>query len=289
MSTAALARDTFAPQRPPGMRSGLALALGVHVLLILALAWSVNWKTSEPDGVVAELWSALPQIAAPQVVSPEPTPPPVVAEPKPAPPPPRPEPVAPPREDPQIAIEKAKVEAARKAEAQKREAARKAETERERELQKEREKEREKQRLAEEQAEKKKQAEKARQEEARQARIREDNLRRMMAQAGASNDPAATGTAAQSSGPSAGYAGRIKARIKPNIVLTTSVAGNPLATVEVRLAPDGTIVSRRLTKSSGSPAWDETVLRAIDKTEILPRDVDGRVPPSMSIDFRPQE
>jgi colicin import membrane protein len=200
-------------------------------------------------------------------------------------PPPRPEPVAPPREDPQIAIEKAKVEAARKAEAQKREAARKAETERERELQKEREK----QRLAEEQAEKKKQAEKARQEEARQARIREDNLRRMMAQAGASNDPAATGTAAQSSGPSAGYAGRIKARIKPNIVLTTSVAGNPLATVEVRLAPDGTIVSRRLTKSSGSPAWDETVLRAIDKTEILPRDVDGRVPPSMSIDFRPQE
>ncbi|HEY5325335.1 MAG TPA: protein TolA, partial [Caldimonas sp.] len=78
MSTAALARDTFAPQRPPGMRSGLALALGVHVLLILALAWSVKWKTSEPDGVVAELWSALPQIAAPKVAPPEPTPPPVV-------------------------------------------------------------------------------------------------------------------------------------------------------------------------------------------------------------------
>ena len=108
-------------------------------------------------------------------------------------------------------------------------------------------------------------------------------------QAGASNEPDATGTAARTSGPSAGYAGRIKARIKPNIVLTTSVAGNPLATVEVRLAPDGTIVSRRLTKSSGSPAWDETVLRAIDKTEVLPKDIDGRVPPLISIDFRPQE
>ena len=72
-------------------------------------------------------------------------------------------------------------------------------------------------------------------------------------------------------------------------MLTASVAGNPLATVEVRLAPDGTIVSRKLTKSSGSPAWDETVLRAIDKTEVLPRDVDGRVPSSISIDFRPQE
>ena len=33
MSTASLNRDTFAPQRPPGMRSGLALALAVHALL----------------------------------------------------------------------------------------------------------------------------------------------------------------------------------------------------------------------------------------------------------------
>ena len=72
-------------------------------------------------------------------------------------------------------------------------------------------------------------------------------------------------------------------------MLTGNVSGNPLATVEVRLAPDGTIVGRKLVKSSGSPTWDETVLRAIDKTEVLPRDIDGRVPSSMSIDFRPQE
>ena len=31
------------------------------------------------------------------------------------------------------------------------------------------------------------------------------------------------------------------------------------------------------------------VLRAIDKTEVLPRDVDGRVPSSMTIDFRPYD
>jgi colicin import membrane protein len=31
------------------------------------------------------------------------------------------------------------------------------------------------------------------------------------------------------------------------------------------------------------------VLRAIDKTEVLPRDVDGRVPSSMAIEFKPQE
>ena len=275
MTAAALAHDAFAPQRPPGMGSGLGLALVVHALLIVALAWSVNWKTSEPEGVVAELWSALPQIAAPRVAVPEPRPP-VVVEPRPTPPVPRPEPAAPPRQDAQIAIERAA--AAKKAEAAKREETRRAEAERERERQR-----------LDEQAEKKKLADKARQDEAKQAAIREANLRRMMSQAGASDDPAATGNAARTSGPSAGYAGRIKARIKPNIVLTGNVTGNPLATVEVRLAPDGTIVGRKLTKSSGSPVWDETVLRAIDKTEVLPRDTDGRVPSSMSIDFRPQE
>ena len=274
MSTATLsARDAFAPRRPPGMAPGLVLALIAHALLILALAWSVNWKTSEPEGVVAELWAALPQIAAPRVSLPEPRPP--VVEPRPAPPVARPEPVTPPRVDAQIAVERAA--AAKKAEAAKHEEARRLDAERER------------QRLADEQAEKKKLAEKARQDEAREAAIREANLRRMMKQAGTSDDPAATGNATRNSGPSASYAGRIKARIKPNIVLTGSVAGNPTATVEVRLAPDGTIVGRKLLKSSGVPLWDETVLRAIDKTEVLPRDTDGRVPPSFTIDFRPQE
>ena len=274
MSAVALSpRDAFAPHRPPGMGPGLMLALIAHGLLILALAWSVNWKTSEPEGVVAELWSSLPQIAAPRVSLPEPRPP--VVLPRPVPPVPRPEPVTPPRQDAQIAIERA--EAAKKAEAAKREKARQDEAEREH------------QRLAVEQAEKKKLADKTRQDEAKQAAIREANLLRMMTQAGASDDPAATGNAARTSGPSAGYAGRIKARIKPNIVLTGSVTGNPIATVEVRLAPDGTIIGRKLLKSSGSPLWDETVLRAIDKTEVLPRDTDGRVPASFTIDFRPQE
>ena len=274
MSTATLStRDAFAPQRPPGMAPGLVLALIAHALLILALAWSVNWKTSEPEGVVAELWSALPQVAAPRVALPEPRPP--VVEPRPTPLVPRPEPVAPPRVDAQIAIERA--EAAKRAEAEKRQEARRAEVERER------------QRAADELADKKKVAEKARQDQARETAIREANLRRMMKQAGESDDPAATGNATRNAGPSASYAGRIKARIKPNIVLTGSVAGNPTATVEVRLAPDGTIVGRKLLKSSGVPLWDETVLRAIDKTEVLPRDTDGRVPPSFTIDFRPQE
>jgi colicin import membrane protein len=277
VSAIALPRDTFAPRQPPGMRSGLALAIIVHMLLIAALTWSVRWKTSEPEGVTAELWAELPQTAAPRAVPPEPKPP--AAEPRPAPPLPKAaETATSERGDAQIAIERAARERAARDEAQRAEAARRDEQQ-----------ERERERLADEQAEKKKLADKARQDEARLAAIREANLRKMMSQAGASEDPAAAGRAAQTAGPSANYAGRIKARIKPNIVLTVAVAGNPLATVEVRLAPDGTIVGRKLVRPSGSPAWDETVLRAIEKTEILPRDLDGRVPASITIDFRPLE
>lgn len=302
MSTAALRPDAFAPRQPPGMRSGLVLALLVHALLILAIAWGVRWKASEPEGVVAELWSAVPQVAAPRPTSPPPEPKPTpVVEPKPAPPPPvaKPTPVAP-QVDAQIAIERAKREKEKKDEAERLEAQHKADAQKKadekkkaeavrREETRRAEAERERQRVAEEQAEKKKLAEQAKKDEARQAALREANLKRMMKQAGTSDDPNAAGTAARSSGPSSGYAGRIKARIKPNIVLTSSVAGNPSATVEVRVAPDGTIIGRKLVTSSGVAAWDETVLRAIDKTEVLPKDVDGRVPPTMTIAFRPLE
>ena len=111
----------------------------------------------------------------------------------------------------------------------------------------------------------------------------------MLGQAGASGPPTSTGTAARDAGPSASYAGRIKARIKPNITFADTVEGNPKATVEVRLSPDGTIVGKKLIRSSGSAAWDEAVVRAIEKTEVLPRDVDGRVPSSMEITFQPRE
>ena len=111
----------------------------------------------------------------------------------------------------------------------------------------------------------------------------------MQGMAGASGDEKAKGTALKASGPSASYAGRIRARIKPNITFTEDVAGNPKAEVEVRTSPDGTILSRKLLSSSGNKAWDEAVLKAIDKTATLPRDEDGRVPPVLEISFRPKD
>ena len=118
---------------------------------------------------------------------------------------------------------------------------------------------------------------------------RQENMRRALGMAGATGGETATGNAKQSSGPSGSYGDRVAAAVKPNIVFTESVVGNPLAEVEVRTAPDGTIVQRKLIKSSGNKAWDEAVLRALDKTERLPRDVDGQVPSQFPISFRPKD
>ena len=287
MTAATAERDIFAPPKLPGMRSGLALAIAAHVLLIVAIAWSVHWKASEPEGVEAELWAAVPQTAAPRVEAPQPPPQP---QPRPTPPPPVVQlaPPTPVQQDAQIAIERERAarEKARQEELERAEAARKAAELKKREDAKKLEAER--QRLADE-AEKKKLAEQAKKDEARQASIREANLKRMMKEAGGSDDPLASGNAARTAGPSADYAGRIKARIKPNILLAAPIEGNPAATVEVRVAPDGTIVGKKLVTASTSKQWDETVLRAIDKTEVLPKDVDGRVPPTIVIEFRPRD
>jgi colicin import membrane protein len=271
MSSTALQRDALMPRSPDGMGTGLMLALLAHALLVVALAFGVNWRTSQPAGIEAELWAATPQFAAPRATAPEPAPPPPEVK--------RPVPVAAPEPpavkapDPQIAIEKAKREEAKREEAKREEAQR----------EQLREQQREKDELARKQKEQERKAAAALEAE------RAKNLQRMLGQAGATEPGTTPGNAAQTAGPSAGYAGRIKARIKPNIVFADSVNGNPLATVEVRLAPDGTIINKRLVKSSGVPAWDDAVLRAIDKTEVLPRDTDGRVPPPFEIDFRPRD
>ena len=79
--------------------------------------------------------------------------------------------------------------------------------------------------------------------------------------------------------------------MRPNVVFPDAdmVSGNPAAEFDVRLAPDGTIVGTpALIKSSGLPQWDEAALRALQKTEKLPRDIDGTVPPRLTIALKPK-
>ena len=313
-------RDQFAPPRPPARLRAITLAVLVHAVLIGALTWGVNWKnTADQPAVEAELWAAVPTQAAPRAVEPPPPPPPppVQQATPPAPPPPPVRAAEPPdTREADIAIkrEKKRLEQEKKAREQKelrekRERERKEEERRERleqekkeRLQKERDKEKEQRQkqLAEqkkaEQEKQKKLAEDKRRKaeeaarEAKEADARHQaNIRHMQGLANATGGETATGTALDSSGPSASYGGRVAAAVKPNIVFTENVAGNPSAEVEVRAAPDGTITSRRLLKSSGVRAWDEAVLRALDKTERLPKDTDGRVPPQFPMVFRPKD
>jgi colicin import membrane protein len=299
-------RTEFAPPPQPGLVRAFALAIIAHLLLMLALTWGINWnRESENIAAEAELWSSVPQQAAPPEVQAPPPPPP----PPPEPPAPRvapPPPPAPTQADIALEREKVKKELAQRKleelERQKKLEARKKREDLEREKKLEARKKEEalkQQQLAEKKAadEKKKKEELAKAEKARQqqleqekklAALREDNMRRIQGLAGATGSPVATGTAQRSAGPSDSYAGRVRARVRPNVVFTDDIAGNPTAEVEVRMAPDGTITSRRLLKSSGARAWDEAVLRALDKTEVLPRDVDGRVHSPLIIEFRPK-
>jgi colicin import membrane protein len=134
-----------------------------------------------------------------------------------------------------------------------------------------------------------KEAEKKKLADAAAEKQRQDNIRRAMGLAGATGGADAKGTAPKASGPSASYGGKVRAKVKPNIVFTEDIAGNPTAEVEVRTAPDGSIISQRLIKSSGNKAWDDAVIKAIIRTETMPRDVDGRVPTPMILEFRPKD
>lgn len=276
VASAAHGADPLRPQRPAGLGRGAVLALLVHGGLLLALALGVSWRASEPTGATAELWAAVPEFAAPAAVAPPPEP---VPRPLPVParaPAAKVEPA--PSRDAEIAVEKAKREREREREKEREQVA-KAEADKKRKADQD---EQRKKLVAADKADK---ADKAEQEQ--REKFRQDALKRIKGQAGATGGPTATGAAARDAGPSAGYAGRIIAKVKPNIVLTDSVPPTSRAVVEVRAAPDGTIVGRRLVKSSGSKEWDDAVLRALDRTEVLPRDVDGRVPSPMEIGFTP--
>lgn len=322
-------RLEFGPPRETASPRSFALALFVHVLLIGALTWGVNWKsTDQASTFEAELWSGVPQQAAPKLVEPSPPPPPPEPAPEPPPrpvPPPRPAPappevkVTPPVPDVDIALQQEKKrkllqqqkeDAAEKAEkAQKLQDKRKAELQAKKEMaiEKEKELEKEKAQKVKDDLAKRKTAEEAKkleakkQEAAAQAKEkqaaaeasarnqRQENMKRIAGLAGATGGADAKGSAQKSSGPSAGYGGKVRAAVKPNVIFSDDISGNPTAEIEVRTTLDGSIISQRLLKSSGNKAWDDAAIKAVIRTGTLPRDTDGRVPTPMILEMRPKD
>ncbi len=278
MATAILAQDSLLPQPTGGLAPGALAALVVHAGLIAALTLSIDWRSHQPEAISAELWAAVPQVAAPLPPLP---PPPAVAVPTPAPPVAKPAVQAPVQRDADIAIERDRRLKAEKQKAD--DDLKKAEADRKRKADdKKAEDDRKKReaaeavRVAEEKA-----------EDQRLAKQHQENVRRMMGQAGsAPNTSGSTGSSAQNAAPSANYLGRLRKMVRDQIVFNGTVPGNAAAEVSVTVGSSGTIISSTFHKRSGHKEWDDAVMRALEKLGSLPRDTDGRVPPSFTLVFR---
>jgi colicin import membrane protein len=295
----------FAPPHTKGSLRALGLAILAHGVLLAVLTVGVQWN-SDPvtQRFEAELWSSVPLEAAapaplPQPV-PEPTPVPApkpVTKPEPAPPPPD---EAAQKAEAQIALAKEKQK-----EKDKEKDRQKAKALKEKQLaldkqaleeKKQAELDKQKDQLKKEQAEKQARAkEEQRKQDLKDAQAlaeqRQKAIKRMEGLAGVGGNGAAnsTSTSLEAKALSNSYQGRIRAYIKRFHTYTETVAGNPVTEIEIRTASDGSILSRKVTKPSGTKSWDEAALNAIDKAERLPLDENGRSPSPMTIIWSAQE
>lgn len=248
----------FEGREDPGRKTSAVLAAVVHVALAIFLVYGIRWQTRMPEAVEVELVRAVP---APPAAVVEPPPEPVPApkvEPKPE---PKPAPKAEPKPaKPDIALKekekpKSKPEPKVEPKSQSRPVPDKA---RDQLLDKELKAlaaEREKQLAAQELAQMK-----------------------------------ATQASVARSKATADYIGRIRGKIKGNIVLPPDIKGNPEAIFDVVQLPSGEILSVKLKKSSGHAAYDRAVERAILKSSPLPKPEQGDLfSRNLELKFRPLE
>jgi colicin import membrane protein len=261
MST--LAMSSFRRHEPALGRS-FALSAVVHIGLVLVLFFGVRWQSHAPETITVDLVETLPPPPAPVVE----------AKPVPAPPPPKPAPepeVKPePRvEKPQIAIPekpKPKPEPKPKVEPKpKPEVKPKPDPEFKKRLQEQ---------VAQEQ-------------KALDQQRAERELRELIAkqQADVARQASAARTKALNE-----YIARIQAAVRSKWILPTDIQGNPEAIFNVVQIPTGEVISITLVKSSGNPAYDDAVHRAILKSSPLPlpaeRELFSR---ELKLTFRPQD
>jgi colicin import membrane protein len=251
--------DELLPRPPGGLAPGAVLSLLVHGGLIAALTVAVDWRMKSPEAVSAELWASLPQIAAPKAVEPAAPPP----APTPAPPPPAPPPVAKeaPPPAPDIAIERAAEKRKKEQQTKKDEAAKaKAAAEAERAARAERTL---------------REAAQAKADDARLAKSREDQMKRMLGSL--QGNSTSVGTAAKDAGPSKAYVDRLSAMLRNSVTFPDNGGPNPTVEVRVRTTATGTIISHTIVKKSGNDEFDDAVQRGLDRLGALPRDSNGIV------------
>ncbi len=240
------------------------LALLVHGLFFAALMFGVAWKNPPQLPAEADLWAALPE--------PPPPPPPPAIEPEPLPTPPPPPASAAKPSQADIALEKAerkKQEILRRleekrAEEKRLDEVRQAEIQRQAELKRQAE---EKSKLEKERLEKEKRDQARRQVEQDMNRQMQDDLDAESAQLRAFQERAKAGRQARVIND---FKHRIQGKIQSYVRLPQKLLGNPEAVFQVTLLPNGEVSRVALVKSSGQPAYDSEVERAILKASPLP-------------------
>ncbi|MGE5451221.1 MAG: energy transducer TonB [Acidobacteriota bacterium] len=276
----------FRPQDAGGWKPGLAMALFVHLLLVGALALGVHWKIQQPAAVEAEVWTSVPRAQEPTPVTPEPevapppTPPqppePVVEKPAEKPPdlviaPVKPKVAKPKKEPKEVFLPDPPKKVPPKAEPKPEKVPPKVVPPAKPAVDPKAEAKAKAADAARAKAEAKSLAEQ------RQANL--DRLMRNLAQDQIS-----------SAGPSDSYIGRIVSRVKPNIVFPRDgVTGNPAALVKVECTAEGKITRSTVIAASGNEQWDQAVIRALERTQVLPLDERKRAPCPFEINFRPQD
>lgn len=274
----------MAPSRAqPGKIRAALMAIAVHVIFIAFLIFGVSWQNKEPPAMQVELWDKLP--APPPPVQSEVEPPPApLPKPEPTPKkisPPQPVVADTPSKDADIALKKAQrkkekeeSEELRLAKAEQKRIEQEKEKQQEKLLRDKQELERAKAKEQREQLEAKRLLEKrlaqlSRQEAAREAQEKLELDKVREAQLAAQAQREAQLTAASNSLVN-DYKSRIRSKIKRFIILPSELTGNPQAEFDVTLMPSGEVLRVTLAKSSGSPAYDSAVERAIYKAQPLP-------------------
>lgn len=85
---------------------------------------------------------------------------------------------------------------------------------------------------------------------------------------------------------SPGYADIVARRVRANVVAPFAIEGNPSAVIAVTCAPNGALLSATVRRSSGDPQWDRAALTAVERSDPMPRDVDGTTPAKFLITFQ---
>ena len=86
------------------------------------------------------------------------------------------------------------------------------------------------------------------------------------------------------------YTALIRAKVRGNWILPQDLQGNPEAIILVIQLPTGEVLSTKVLKSSGNPAYDTAVERAILKSSPLPLPSDKALfDRELKLTFRPRD